>query len=1433
MVKIKIELGNYNAGQKKIVFSEFFTNGEKFSAIVEQDSFSFTEALTFGSSMTISTLKASISGKAGYIEAFSSYEYIRVYKDNTLSFEGILASVKRTVVKADYVEASLTYDDYFSLFKEISFFTVADLTEEEKEGKTEEEIEELVAQKGEIAIFEEDGYKVSDPADREHSLLHHLFDLLFTRALSQKFGSESMQIFSLVCAYYDVTPVKSFSAKASDKIQTVLNKFLAQQGLGLHIHCSTVEIVDMLATETGTATTVLDIESGASVEDKPYNTVELPRINTTEVLRAEKAQVAYWHGSVQGSSHLKGNVEIDYTANKNIQELKYSNYTCSWSGSKGLGGRSYLQAWKVVGDKVFFTAYNSAWFPMGITARLYADVVYLSKQDNTISPVLSGDYVIKGEESAEYIHDTEHAERYIKALYLSKLRNKRTYNFYADNNLHIGEVIVINGLPASDGFLKITKKEDKLDARGGFTYTAVKVSDAAGLSTDSTYAPQDVELKDKTGFEYAVSRKIIPANGAGVPTDSTPVTIRITPNNAYQTPALLIQNNAVTLTRDTAERTDGEGNTYTEELDSYSYLLDAALNGLDSVVLTMTVGTETKTDRIEKAKAGQSTITALQFSYGTATAPGENWTSESLSPVNTAYLWCRTGTYTPPETEEDVENWQVFRLGGEIKNFELLADRSTFIRNMRAQSGCTTITLTPQIATYQGTYRIRCFINSKNGDIYAGYVENSLTAVIPYTISESVNSLVFVMDMTDSDGVYHTSAVSASVSDETGARTVLRARTEQITPSVVAENGVYFIKGDSYTYVYEGVDASGRPAKISEVWIFDDTADPDGAYWHKAEYYSSGDMAELDNILLDNLKNVFEQYGGLNHVEANGYDWFKYVIAEHISAIYYNVGGFIYGGNVNFNASGDPASLNGRGFIISADGKITINDASIQNAELDNCYISNNLNFSSGAEIKHPVFSTFSENYADSTGVAINTTQNRYNIKDLYNLSSLTVNQIKTVSGTYGSAAVTKLVKLTAPSTTMCDVSHSLDWSGTGAWTREPDDDGDTYYVQGSAIWTKPANIRSGTITVTFKVYKNQPNTHSTANMYCGELSATKLDGTSYYQQFNGDGHKAPLTFTVFLDSSTYDLSKTIVAKVKASSIGADYYRSNTLSVTGSYTSYFSDEGFTSTGLHLYYSGAWHNMGTDTLYNSSSALNLTSGVVWNSANYLRRLPTNLCDYKSFTYTDSSGATKTQTLANNVPYPAVSGGFTIDGVSVSIKYFSRQSGDIVTLTDSNNKVYTFIRGQYYRLTGTSLKISGSSYGLQTKSLYPDANNTCDIGRSDRYYKNLYVKNLHADNIKYVTDTWTSGRNWYRVWSDGFCEQGGRVSSLAHKTLTDVTLFKNYKNTNYAVMACNSQTGYGATIGISCSAYAVSGFRIYQMNTASATMTIDWVARGYVS
>lgn len=43
--------------------------------------------------------------------------------------------------------------------------------------------------------------------------------------------------------------------------------------------------------------------------------------------------------------------------------------------------------------------------------------------------------------------------------------------------------------------------------------------------------------------------------------------------------------------------------------------------------------------------------------------------------------------------------------------------------------------------------------------------------------------------------------------------------------------------------------------------------------------------------------------------------------------------------------------------------------------------------------------------------------------------------------------------------------------------------------------------------------------------------------------------------------------------------------------------------------------------------------------------------------------------------------------------------------------------------------------------------------------------------------YITETWRSGTEWYRVWSDGWIEQGG------HGTGGTCTFNKSFSNTNY--------------------------------------------------
>lgn len=64
----------------------------------------------------------------------------------------------------------------------------------------------------------------------------------------------------------------------------------------------------------------------------------------------------------------------------------------------------------------------------------------------------------------------------------------------------------------------------------------------------------------------------------------------------------------------------------------------------------------------------------------------------------------------------------------------------------------------------------------------------------------------------------------------------------------------------------------------------------------------------------------------------------------------------------------------------------------------------------------------------------------------------------------------------------------------------------------------------------------------------------------------------------------------------------------------------------------------------------------------------------------------------------------------------------------------------------------------------------------------------------ENIVHIAETWksTDGSSWYRVWSDGFIEQGGNYTSSDSSKFT-VTLNKQMKTTYYH---CDVTGGYNA-------------------------------------
>lgn len=86
---------------------------------------------------------------------------------------------------------------------------------------------------------------------------------------------------------------------------------------------------------------------------------------------------------------------------------------------------------------------------------------------------------------------------------------------------------------------------------------------------------------------------------------------------------------------------------------------------------------------------------------------------------------------------------------------------------------------------------------------------------------------------------------------------------------------------------------------------------------------------------------------------------------------------------------------------------------------------------------------------------------------------------------------------------------------------------------------------------------------------------------------------------------------------------------------------------------------------------------------------------------------------------------------------------------------------------------------------------------------------------------VVEKYQSGNSWYRVYSDGWCEQGGAA------TTSSVTLLKEYSNTQYNVSM--TQTG-GSAYTAQPQNKTTTGFTYYNYQT---TYLAEWRTCGYIS
>ena len=116
-------------------------------------------------------------------------------------------------------------------------------------------------------------------------------------------------------------------------------------------------------------------------------------------------------------------------------------------------------------------------------------------------------------------------------------------------------------------------------------------------------------------------------------------------------------------------------------------------------------------------------------------------------------------------------------------------------------------------------------------------------------------------------------------------------------------------------------------------------------------------------------------------------------------------------------------------------------------------------------------------------------------------------------------------------------------------------------------------------------------------------------------------------------------------------------------------------------------------------------------------------------------------------------------------------------------------------------------------------------------------NTRISNIEAtieqtiSQMKYVTETYKNGDNWYRVWSDGWIEQGGYISTVENLERTQ-TFHKQFTSIPFVV----KQTGWDGSYNANFNWRYVQVWDVttssFKYNTSTqASGKFRWYACGY--
>ena len=189
--------------------------------------------------------------------------------------------------------------------------------------------------------------------------------------------------------------------------------------------------------------------------------------------------------------------------------------------------------------------------------------------------------------------------------------------------------------------------------------------------------------------------------------------------------------------------------------------------------------------------------------------------------------------------------------------------------------------------------------------------------------------------------------------------------------------------------------------------------------------------------------------------------------------------------------------------------------------------------------------------------------------------------------------------------------------------------------------------------------------------------------------------------------------------------------------------------------------------------------------------------------------------------------------TMNNMKIGITPDSTKSGIISSMTDSTS-VYKGHKYLYFYVGNFSQSATEQTAGLNA-SLF-NGKMDLDLTNIDNT-NNVASTALNTAGIRTVIETYQNGTDWYRIYSDGWCEQGGKTGIFA-TSLQTFTLLKQYKDTNYSVVF-GTYHNQGATSTWNASDNKMPIISVQYVGSFNAWCRFEgkcgafWEASGYIS